>query len=575
MHLLVGSRDYVRSWNFATRAFEFAVPEELAMAATPTVGDLFVVANNQKIDPNEDAPSAHRQCALIYSYSRRRLVAELPGYGARAAISPDGQLIAAAGRTNGTVLWRPATGEMTPLSHHPREYDPRHGILLSFSPDGRMLLVSGDERRPPALWDVAARRIKAYLGDGHIQLGAVAWSPDSQFLAGGGENQNIGVWAVPPDIAADAPEGPPYLRPLTILHGHENVVSALAYSPDGRWLASAANDHSIRFWASPDAPVLVPKARPDTMLEYTLDSKSGCIVARADGKLTVWAPQQGYVPRSLPGTQRHFHAGFLARSQGFVAVEITTNGAPAYVEIRGLPDGDVQTRREILRAPQEFQSRIDPRIQCLGASPNGQWLAVPLSSVDGAKSVQIFAMDTGRFVTRLPKPRGILWNLRMSPDSRWLVLLAHSDGGNRIAIYDTRTWQLAQEVFFHSADIDVTAAAIDPSSRFLASGGLGKNSLRVWDLHTGRLVGHCDGNVHHYHPVWSRDSRTLIVRDTGGLRFWSMVVFRELATLPVEWCNTHLPLGFTADGRALVIHAIGGRVQSWSPPTLAEIDGAP
>ena len=33
-------------------------------------------------------------------------------------------------------------------------------------------------------------------------------------------------------------------------------------------------------------------------------------------------------------------------------------------------------------------------------------------------------------------------------------------------------------------------AAIDPTSRFLATGGRGENSLRVWDLLTGRLVGH-------------------------------------------------------------------------------------
>ena len=65
---------------------------------------------------------------------------------------------------------------------------------------------------------------------------------------------------------------------------------------------------------------------------------------------------------------------------------------------------------------------------------------------------------------------------------------------------------------------------------------------------------------------------SLVVRDTQGLRLWSRVVFRELATLRVEWHDIHLPLGFTADGRALVIHTFGGGVKTWSPPALAELD---
>ena len=236
-HLLVGSRDFVSSWNFATRAFDFAIPEEQATISASATGDLFVVANNQKLEPDDERRSAHQQSALVYSFARRRLVAELPGYGWHAAVSPDGQYVAAANRTNHAVLWRPATGETVPLSQG-RQLT----YLLSFSPDGRTLFACSEGRI--FLWDIASRRIKAYL---RSDLGRVAWSPDGRFLAGLARNQTIGLWPVPPGDSPDgAPEWPPFLDPQTILHGHEAAVTALAFSPDGRWLPSAAEDRSIR-----------------------------------------------------------------------------------------------------------------------------------------------------------------------------------------------------------------------------------------------------------------------------------------------------------------------------------------
>ena len=170
---------------------------------------------------------------------------------------------------------------------------------------------------------------------------------------------------------------------------------------------------------------------------------------------------------------------------------------------------------------------------------------------------------------------GTLCGLRASPDNRWLVRLDHHAGLNSIWIYDTRTWLLVRDLSFRSAGVDVTGAAIDPTSRFIVTGGVGDNSLRVWDLITGRLVGQCNGNVLGWHPVWSPDGRTLAVRDTGSLRLWSMVIFRELAAFPVNREDPDFPLGFTPDGRSLVTFTLEHRVKVWSPPTLAEIDLQP
>ena len=289
--------------------------------------------------------------------------------------------------------------------------------------------------------------------------------------------------------------------------------------------------------------------------------------------MTIWDAPQNYAPHSLPGTERHYHAGFLARGAGWVTVEIASNGVPTQVEIRRLPDGAVQTRRKLLPATESLELAVQPGPRHQAVSPDGQWLAVS-RTLDRKTPLQVYALDTGKFVVELPEAGfGTMCGLDVSPDSRWLVRLDCGSGENAIAIYDTTNWRRTREIRFRSAGEDVMGSAIDPASRFLATGGANENSLRVWDLLTGRMVGQCSGSTVGSQPVWSQDGRALLVREGPNLRLWSMIVFRELAAFPVAWNNTQIPLGFTADDRALVALSSEGQMKAWSPPTLGEIDG--
>ncbi len=159
------------------------------------------------------------------------------------ALSPDGDILASGSEDMTIRLWDMHTGEhkRTLSGHQHRVYS------VAFSPDGKTL-ASGSDDNTIRLWDVdtgeTQRILTGHAGEFEVDNGpfsvegvkSVAFSPDGKTLASGGGDNVIHLW----DIGTGK-------REMTLV-GHTNGVFSLAFSPDGKTLVSGSVDSDIRLW---------------------------------------------------------------------------------------------------------------------------------------------------------------------------------------------------------------------------------------------------------------------------------------------------------------------------------------
>lgn len=153
-----------------------------------------------------------------------------------ALLSPNSKHLATLGPDKAMVLWdtvtsAPAVRIVLPVA--PMSF-------VAFSPDGKRLAAAGGSDNQAHVWTVAGGKKSLSLSGHRATVLSVAFSPDGRWLATSSADQTVKVW--------DAATG----REAATLRGHTKPVRRVSFSPEGRRIASAGEDGAVFVWtASP------------------------------------------------------------------------------------------------------------------------------------------------------------------------------------------------------------------------------------------------------------------------------------------------------------------------------------
>jgi predicted amidohydrolase len=307
-------------------------------------------------------------------------------------------------------------------------------------------------------------------------------------------------------ITTTAQAAPPSLR-------HGSYLHAAVYSPDGKFLASASNDESVRVW---DMATGKQHRRLDLDKEYIR-----AIAFSPDGRL------------------------------------LATGSKEKIVTL-----WDIEARKILHRLKGH-----DGAIHCVAFSPDGKVLA----SAGVGADIIVWDPKEGKELRRLKAPQKEIHSLVFSPDSKLLAAAGREDF--MIALFDTTTWKEARQS--RERHGGVATLTFTPDSLKLTSAGTGP--IRFWDVATLNEVGRqgvrFDGAFDGiYALAYSFDGKYLV---SGGqdksVRLWELATKEEV----LSWKELHdwvYSVSFAPDGRTIAVADHGYSVRLCNATGRAEDD---
>ncbi|RZU53939.1 WD40 repeat protein [Krasilnikovia cinnamomea] len=484
------------------------------------------------------ATGAARQLIDVATGAPRCTLSEPAGTIARGVLSPDGQWLATYtwhGGDYAVRIWRTADGaQVGELPQKSAVYQVAFlpggqrcvvaaddttrvwdllsgtvvtgfdGVEFALSPDGTRLAVAGEES---GTWihSTADFEPLVELPD-HGEIGALAFTVDGRFLATGRSDDSIiRVW--------DAATGDAAYE----LGGVTREVHALAFSPDGQRLASVVDDGHVRIWAT-DTGRLVHRLPAHTgAVQAVAYHPGGDLLAVADDEtVRFWDAATGSPAGELPPTG----AGTLAVAYAPDGGRLATAGDDGVLRI-----WDTGTREPVA----ELTGQEKP-IWYVAFRPDGRHLVI-------ADDEEVWAWDTvtGAVADPLAEASGWIDAVGVAPDGSGLAVGScddHDDATLEIygaagefpaQPYTNRVWALAYTpggalaVGGDDAQVRIFPDPLSEQDVVRLAGHTGLVRSLAVDAQ-GRLlaVGGTDGAVH----LWDVEQRqrlaVLVVLDDGG-----------------------------------------------------------
>jgi WD40 repeat protein len=428
--------------------------------------------------------------------------------------SPDGKLLASYSAGDGWIkIWNPNSGKLTweikvtSLSSDKPLKSSDGNLLASGIKDEAYQLI--DARTGNAIWKIRAHgtsdeRVpspdgkmiaeRGRYGDASVKLFdskdnhlirrleghpgivyAIAFSPDGKLIASGSGDQTIKLW--------NSKTGE--LR--STLSGHSRKMTSIAFSADSKTLVSGSEDDTLRIWDTINGSLLrtITAFKPGiggiSSVAVTHDGKT--VIAGSGTEIKIWDAATGRLVRTLATDESHTSGepgGLQMTSCCGSEVRSLALRADGALIVSAHEDGTIKlwdaNKGELLRT---IKSRF-PDLRSVAVSGDGNLIATGYN--EGDSRVDLWSAQTGKLVGSLGKDSDYVRSLSFNNDGSMIVTGHMSDD---VKVWNAKTGKLIRQ--FKQPFSEDDQVAFSPNGQHIVSGGENQN-IMLWDITTGKLI---------------------------------------------------------------------------------------
>jgi WD40 repeat protein len=408
-------------------------------------------------------------------------------------MGPGGKLLAAREGDGTTRILDVETGELSAALYS-------DGPLIDFSPDGKRL-YSLDNHLLKAwdlnTWDLNTDGLGTIFSSHAGAISSVALSQDGKQLAFAGGDKTIRIWDVKTNQQVGKLTRERSIRGLINLDPKGHTVGSFELSGVSVVYSLLDTNNGNDIWSTSDLPVLVPDAASSSLHLLSPDGKT--VVTQKD-----------------PGTP---------------------------ILIRNLENG-----RAFNVESMEPKGKVD--YDALAFSRDSRWFA----QAGTAGTVRVWDVETGKesFVLQSGAAVGAVY---FSVDKKRLALVL----GNRVELWDTTARRVVSNISRITGHVN--EGRFSPDGRWFA-GSVDNRRIKLWDVETGSLIQTLSPGAIFSSFVFSPDGKWIVSR-SGDLRLWNLEAKNPETGFLLPGSDGS-DMAFDRGGRYLAYGSRDGRVRVWS-----------
>ncbi|MBW4428047.1 MAG: hypothetical protein KME50_27300 [Nostoc desertorum CM1-VF14] len=337
---------------------------------------------------------------------------------------------------------------------------------------------------------------------------------------------------------------------LNRLEGHSSAVISVAFSADGKTIASASDDKSVKLWnASTGKEISTLKGHSSAVISVAFSPDGKTIAsASSDKSVKLWNASTGKEISTLKGHSSAVISVAFSPDGKTIASASSDNSVKLW---------NASTGKEISTLKGHSSA-----VTSVAFSPDGKTIA----SASGDKSVKLWNASTGKEISTLKGHSSAVISVAFSADGK---TIASASDDNNVKLWNASTGKEISTLKGHSSA--VISVAFSADGKTIAS-ATDDNSVKLWNASTGKEISTLKGHSSAVTSVaFSADGKTIAsASDDNSVKLWNASTGKEISTLKGHSFAV-ISVAFSPDGKTIASASSDNSVKLWNASTGKEI----